>query len=115
MGDLPTAPAIDLTVLGTYATGVFDEGALPKSTLTMLKQSACLSSNSNAVTIDILDLSNPTSPTKVGEIDATAYGAGANSVAVKNGIVAVAIENETVTDNGGGRLLRCLWQLPRTG
>lgn len=99
MGDLPTAPAIDLTVLGTYATGVFDEGAAEINAYDA-ETKRLFVVNSNAVTIDILDLSNPTSPTKVGEIDATAYGAGANSVAVKNGIVAVAIENETVTDNG---------------
>lgn len=46
-------------------------------------------------TIDILDMSNPFAPTKFGEIDLSVlpgYGE-VNSVAVKNGIVAVAVQN----------------------
>jgi Ca2+-binding RTX toxin-like protein len=42
--------------------------------------------------LEILDTSNPRTPTLVGTIDISAFGT-ANSVAVKNGIVAVAIEN----------------------
>lgn len=46
-------------------------------------------------TIVVLDMSNPFSPVKVDEIDLSTlpnYG-GVNSVAVKNGIVAVAVQN----------------------
>ncbi len=51
-------------------------------------------------TIEIIDISDPTNPTKVRDIDITAIGGGANSVAVKNGIVAVAVEAETKQDKG---------------
>ncbi|NEQ47638.1 MAG: bifunctional metallophosphatase/5'-nucleotidase [Leptolyngbya sp. SIOISBB] len=88
-----------LSVLGTFETGVFDDGAAEINAYDPDSQRLFVV-NSNSVTIDILDLSDPTNPTKIGEIDATEFGAGANSVAVKDGIVAVAIENETVTDNG---------------
>jgi len=47
---------------------------------------------SGTSTLDILDISNPANPTKFSSIDTSALGT-ANSVAVKNGIVAVAIEN----------------------
>jgi 2',3'-cyclic-nucleotide 2'-phosphodiesterase (5'-nucleotidase family) len=99
VGEPPSEPALDLNVLGTYATGAFDEGAAEINAYDADTKRLFVV-NSNAVTVDILDVSNPTNPVKIGEIDATVYGAGANSVAVKNGIVAIAIENEVVTDNG---------------
>ncbi|MDJ0715234.1 MAG: choice-of-anchor I family protein [Prochloraceae cyanobacterium] len=42
--------------------------------------------------VDILDISTPNNPTRISTIDILALGAGANSVAVKNDIVAVAVE-----------------------
>ncbi|BBF93624.1 ExeM/NucH family extracellular endonuclease [Blastochloris tepida] len=51
--------------------------------------------NAAADKVSILDLSNPFAPTKIGEIDLStlpAYGE-VNSVAVKNGIIAVAVQN----------------------
>ena len=48
--------------------------------------------NAQAVTVDILDLSDPAAPVKLASIAATAYGASANNVDVANGVVAVAIE-----------------------
>ncbi|RZM74914.1 bifunctional metallophosphatase/5'-nucleotidase [Leptolyngbya iicbica LK] len=95
----PTEPAVGLSLLGTYETGAFDEGAAEINAFDP-DSDRLFVVNSNAVTIDILDVSDPSNPTLINQIDATQFGAGANSVAVKNGIVAVAIENETVTDNG---------------
>jgi len=91
--------SINLTPIGTYTTGVFANGAAEIPAYDPASKRLFVV-NANAVTIDILDLSDPTNPQKIGEINATAFGAGANSVAVKNGIVAVAIENTTVTDPG---------------
>jgi len=56
--------------------------------------------NANAATVEVLDISNPSAPTLIDTIDATAFGASANSVAVYKGLVAVAIEAETKQDNG---------------
>ena len=50
--------------------------------------------------LDIADISNPASPIPLPSIDLSPYGAGVNSVAIKNGIVAVAMEASTITNNG---------------
>ncbi|MEM8777509.1 MAG: esterase-like activity of phytase family protein [Cyanobacteria bacterium P01_G01_bin.49] len=43
-------------------------------------------------TIEVLDISTPTNPSLVNTIDITSLGGGTNSVAVNNGLVAIAIE-----------------------
>ena len=48
--------------------------------------------------MEILNFSNPAAITRIFTIDMAPYGAGLNSIAVKNGIVAVAIENTTTTN-----------------
>ncbi|MEA5565287.1 choice-of-anchor I family protein, partial [Anabaena sp. UHCC 0399] len=50
--------------------------------------------------IRILNFSDPTNPTEVNAIDLTAYGSQANSVAVKNGLIAIALEATITTDPG---------------
>lgn len=47
----------------------------------------------------LLDPSNP-APSPLGEINLSPYGGNANSVATKNGLVAVAVEAATRTDPG---------------
>ena len=90
---------LDLSVLGTYEAGAFEAGAAeivaydgPRKRLFVV--------NSSAVTVDVLDVSNPAVPRLINTIDASAEGASANSVAVSNGIVAVAIQAEPKTDPG---------------
>jgi DNA-binding beta-propeller fold protein YncE len=56
--------------------------------------------NDGSSRIDVVDLTNPVSPTKVQSIDILAYGGGVNSVAVKNGKLAAAIEAVNKQDNG---------------
>ena len=51
-------------------------------------------------TVEIIDIRDPNNPTKVKDIDITSIGGGANSVAVKNGIVAVAVEAKNKQDPG---------------
>ena len=82
---------LDLSVLGTYEANAFEGGAAeivaydaPRKRLFVI--------NASAVTVDVLDVANPAAPALIGTIDASAEGATANSVAVSNGIVAVAIE-----------------------
>jgi DNA-binding beta-propeller fold protein YncE len=57
-------------------------------------------SNALANTIGVLDISNPLSPKSVDTIALNAYGGIVNSVAVFNGIVAVAVQAKVSTDNG---------------
>jgi hypothetical protein len=56
------------------------------------------SATSNA--LGIIDLSNPASPSEISQINLAPYGGGPNSVAVKNGLVAVAVEANEKTDPG---------------
>lgn len=59
--------------------------------------------NGALASVDVLDLSNPAAPTLIGSIAASSIGAGlaaVNSVAVFNGIVALAIEANPKTSNG---------------
>jgi predicted extracellular nuclease len=51
-------------------------------------------------TLQVLDLINPSSPTPIKTLDISSYGGAASSVAVNNGIVAVAIEATSKTDPG---------------
>jgi len=56
--------------------------------------------NAKAAAVEILSLADPTTPTWVDEIDVTAFGGIANSVAVKDGLVAIAVEAFTKQDPG---------------
>jgi DNA-binding beta-propeller fold protein YncE len=56
--------------------------------------------NANGSVIDVIDISTPASLVYVKSIDVAQYGGGVNSVAVKNGLLAAAIEADTKTDNG---------------
>jgi len=55
--------------------------------------------NAATATVDILDVSNPSTPTLVSTIDTSALGSP-NSVAVGRGIVAVAVESVPKTNSG---------------
>jgi len=59
--------------------------------------------NGALASVDVLDLSNPAAPTLIGSIAASSIGAGlaaVNSVAVFNGVVALAIEANPKTSDG---------------
>jgi Ca2+-binding RTX toxin-like protein len=90
---------IHLQQIGRSETGVFDEGAAEISAYEPTTKRLFVV-NGSSETIDVLDLSNPTNPTKLFAIDITPFGASPNSVAVKNGIVAVAIEADPSTEPG---------------
>jgi hypothetical protein len=82
---------LELRLLGTYETGVFDEGAAEISAYDPSSKKLFVI-NAQAATVDILDLSNPSRPQKIGTLNTSSFGAGVNSVAVHNGIIAVAVE-----------------------
>lgn len=50
--------------------------------------------------VDVLDLSNPAMPRLIGTINVSMFGSGVNSVAVNDGLVALAIENRVKTSPG---------------
>lgn len=95
----PTDPTSLLVPIGTYETGVFDASAAEIVVYDPATQRLFVV-NAQVPSVEVLDVSDPSNPTKLFDIDPSAYGAGANSVAVNNGIVAVAIEAEEKTDPG---------------
>ncbi|MHA3772474.1 choice-of-anchor I domain-containing protein [Verrucomicrobiota bacterium sgz303538] len=56
--------------------------------------------NAQLAHIDVISITDPRNPKIVDTINVKAYGAVANSVAVRDGIVAVAVENAVKTSNG---------------
>ena len=61
--------------------------------------------NSEKNVIQILSFANPAMPTKIDSVDMSSYGGGINSVAVHDGVVAVAVEASPKTDSGSVVLL----------
>jgi len=100
-GDAPATQGreVKLTKLGSYASGQFMTSAAEiVAYCAMTKRIFVV--NAQARMVDVLDASDPENLKKVATIDATALGNTANSVAAKNGIVAVAIENADKQANG---------------
>jgi 2',3'-cyclic-nucleotide 2'-phosphodiesterase (5'-nucleotidase family) len=94
----PVAPSL-LVPLGTYETGIFDESAAEIVVHDPVSQRLFVV-NASIPAVDVLDVSDPSNPTKLFELDPSEFGSGANSVAIANGIVAVAVEAEEKTDPG---------------
>lgn len=90
---------LTLTPLGTYTTGIFDGAAAEITAYDPATQRVFVTNSANAA-IDVLDISNPISPTQVMTIDVTPYGSSVTSVAVHNGVLAAAIVANEKTDNG---------------
>lgn len=84
---------LNLNVIGQYRTGIFDQGAAEIVAHDPRTQRLFVV-NAKAASVDVLDINDPTNPQLIGTIDANELGAGANSVAVHKGVVAVAIEAE---------------------
>lgn len=90
--------SIQLSPLGTYNSGVFNASGAEIVAYDAGSQRAFFTSAINTQNaaasnrIGVLDLSNPANPTLVASIDLAPYGGGPNSVAVHDGLVAVAVE-----------------------
>lgn len=85
------APTLSLSFLSRYVAGTgFDVGAAEIVAHDSVTQHLFITNVFG--TLDIVDINDPLAPTLIRQVDLTPYGASANSVAVKNGIVAVAVE-----------------------
>lgn len=93
------ARGLDLSLLGTFESGVFGESAAEVISYDAQSKKLFVI-NANAGTVDVLDLSIPTNPTKISTLETSSFGAGVNSVAVHNGIVAVAVEADPKQNPG---------------
>lgn len=83
--------------LASYTTQT--EGVAEVVAYDKVSQNVYFTSSENN-NFSILDISNPENPLLVKEIDLSIYGGGPNSIDVRNGIVAVAIENNNKQENG---------------
>ena len=100
----PPMPELNISLeqIGRFETGVFDEGAAEIVAFDAGSQLLFVI-NANAKTVDVLDLSDPTNPNLAGMIDVSldiADTGGINSVAVHDGLVAVAVEHDNKQANG---------------
>jgi 2',3'-cyclic-nucleotide 2'-phosphodiesterase/3'-nucleotidase/5'-nucleotidase len=95
----PAFATINLEPIGGWTNNTFDEGGAEIAAFDP-DSARLFVVNGADVTVDILDLSDPTTPTLVDSIDITTWGAGANSVAIHDGLVAVAIEADPKQDPG---------------
>ena len=101
--------SIELEVLGTYHSGIFAEGGAEIVKYDE-KTERVFAVNAFDATVDVLDVSDPTQPELFETIDVedtlgdapgfTGVIAGANSVAVDKGVLAVAVEADPKTDTG---------------
>ncbi len=93
-----SAQKISVTELGRHT-----DGRATASEIATYDSSSKKLFVTNAVTdsIDIIDVTNPATPTRIGGIDISPYGSGVNSVvALKNGYIAAAIEATVIQDSG---------------
>jgi 2',3'-cyclic-nucleotide 2'-phosphodiesterase/3'-nucleotidase/5'-nucleotidase len=95
----PALPQVELTVLGTYASGIFAEGGAEIVAHDPLTQRLYVV-NAQEASVDVLDISNPAAPTKIATVSLLPFGGVANSVAVHEGLVAVAVEATPKTAPG---------------
>jgi 2',3'-cyclic-nucleotide 2'-phosphodiesterase/3'-nucleotidase/5'-nucleotidase len=93
--------SISLTPIGSVAAGSFLTSAAEIGAHDPLKQRLYVV-NAQAVQIDVVDIANPAEPVLLDElaIDVTAFGGIANSVAVRDGLIAVAVEAFDKTQPG---------------
>ncbi|MEB3881945.1 choice-of-anchor I family protein [Lyngbya sp. CCY1209] len=82
---------LQLTQLGTYQTGIFDEGAAEIPAFDP-ETNRLFVVDGFEKAIDVFDLTNPSEITKVDvDLDISGFGGEVNSVDVKNGVVVAAV------------------------
>lgn len=101
-GNVEATPnSIQLSLLGRYSTGLFAQSAAEIPAFDAASKRGFVV-NAQKGELDVLDLSNPAQPTFIRSLSAQTIipNGQINSVAVKNGFVAVAVQAAIKTDNG---------------
>ena len=97
--DLADGATADISVLGSYGAGAFNESAA-EIVAFHADSKRILTVNALSGKIDVLDAADPSKPTKVGEVSG-GENTTINSVAVRNdGLAVAAVEPENKTDAG---------------
>jgi DNA-binding beta-propeller fold protein YncE len=92
-------PSVRLEFIGRYESGVYQKSGAEIVSYDPASKRAFVV-NAFSGKIDVLDMNDPTKPTLLFSIDVSDLGADANSVAVQNGIVAIAVQASIKTDPG---------------
>ncbi len=97
----PTPETIKLSVLGHYKTNIFAESVAEIPAYDAASKRLFVV-NAQKGLVDVLDASKPEQPIHIAELSARDYLADSevNSVAVHNGIVAIAVQAKNKTDAG---------------
>lgn len=90
---------VELSVLGTYSSGIFAAGGAEIVVHDPTTQRLYVV-NAQAASLDVLDISDPSAPTKITTLSLLPFGGVANSVATHDGLVAVAVEAVPKTSPG---------------
>ena len=90
---------VELAPVGVYRTSYFDGGGSEISAYDPVSRRLFVV-NLRDQSVDLIDISDPTKPSLAQKIDVRPWGSQANSVAVRDGIAAIAIEGPTKTANG---------------
>ncbi|MEQ8538928.1 MAG: choice-of-anchor I family protein [Coleofasciculus sp. D1-CHI-01] len=89
---------LNLTPIGSFSTGIFAESTAEQTAYDPITQRLFVTS-SGQNQIDILDISNPTSPSLFKPIDVSEFGSP-NSVSYNNGRFAVSVTNPMPQNSG---------------
>jgi 2',3'-cyclic-nucleotide 2'-phosphodiesterase/3'-nucleotidase/5'-nucleotidase len=105
LGGAPPPKGIALSPLGVYRTGFYDEGAVEIAAFDPATARAFVTF-AERPQVDAIDLSDPAAPALAFRIDLTPWGADAHatSVAVRDGLLAVAVP-QGVEDTAAGKVL----------
>jgi 2',3'-cyclic-nucleotide 2'-phosphodiesterase / 3'-nucleotidase / 5'-nucleotidase len=95
----PLLPQVELTLVGSYSSGIYSGGGAEIVAHDPLTQRLYVV-NAQAASLDVLSIRNPDRPRKVTTISLLPFGGVANSVAVHDGVVAVAVEATPKTSPG---------------
>lgn len=87
------APAF--AAVGSYATGLGGSG----ETVAFARDRMYVT-NASDNSFDVVDVSHPAAPQRVRRVPLGTWGAGPNSIDIRNGLVAVAVEADPVTSPG---------------
>ncbi len=92
-----TPARITVTPIGTYESGLFAESAAEIVAHDPITQRLFVV-NAKKGALDVLDITDPSNPTS--DVTVSTEGGGINSVAIDNGIVAVAVQADIAQENG---------------
>ena len=91
--------SFDLDKISSIRTDFFDKSAAEILAYDSASQHLFFT-NAHLNTVAIVDLADPKSPTIITNVDMSIYGGNVNAVDVSDGLVAVAIESDTISAPG---------------